>query len=185
MPLYRVCPWLSSAEEGGPGHALYVPEPQGAGRADNVDRYKALYLSSAPAGAVAEAFGNLKEWTPRMFLRPDLPGSVRSLATYAIADPARIFDLDDVGALASLGLRPSQVVTRDRQVTQRWARAIHEQHRWAGVRWWSYYDPRWYSYVIWELTALTLQPDTIRALSIDDPAVLEASRVLRRRRRSR
>lgn len=185
MLLYRVFPWLPSAAEGEPGHALYVPEPRGAGRADNVDRYRALYLSSAPAGAVAEAFGNLKIWTRRMFPRPDLPGSARSLATYSIADASAIFDLDDADALSSLGLRPSQVVTRDRQVTQPWARAIYQQGRWSGVRWWSYYDPRWYSYAIWDLPALMAEPQTIRALTIEDPAVTEASEVLRRQRRLR
>lgn len=185
MLLYRVFAWLRTAAEGEPGHALYVPELQGAGRADNVGRYRALYVSSAAAGAIAEAFGNLKVWTPRMLLRPDLPGSVRSLGAYVVSDDPAIFDLDDAQALATLGLRPSQVVTRDREVTQRWALAIYEQRRWIGVRWWSYYDPRWYSYAFWELAALTPQLNAIQPLTIDHPALVEACEVLRRPRRSR
>ena len=185
MLLYRVFPWLASAAEGEAGHPLYVPDPRGAGRTDNADRYRVLYLSSAPAGAAAEAFGNLKLWTPRMFPRPDLPGSSRSLATYEIGDELPVLDLDDADALRSLGLRPSQVVTRERQVTQRWALTIYEQGKWSGVRWWSYYDPRWYSYAIWDLRALTLRSGTIRALTIDDAVVIEASDILRRPRRSR
>lgn len=185
MLLYRVFPWLAGAAKGEPGHALYVPEPTGAGRADNADRYRAIYLSSAPPGAVAEALGNLRLWTPRMFVRPDLPGSVRAIAAYELHDSRSVFDLDDTDALKALGLRPSQVVTRERRVTQRWALAIYEQRKWSGVRWWSYYDPRWYSYAIWELAKLAVKRDTIRALTIDDPVVLETSDVLRRPLRSR
>lgn len=185
MLLYRVFPWLAGAAEGEPGHPLHVPEPRGAGRADNADRYRVLYLSSAPAGAVSEAFGSLALWTPGMFLRPDLPGSRRSLATYEIADERPVFDLDDPSALTSLALRPSQVVTRDRQVTQRWALTVYAQGRWSGVRWWSYYDPQWYSYAVWDIAALAVRSGTIRALAIDDPAVIEASVILRRPRHSR
>ncbi len=183
MLLHRTFPWLAGAPVGEPGHALYVPEPGGAGRADNPGRYRALYLSSAPAGAIAETFGALKLWKPRMFRRPDLPGSVRALATYELADALPIFDLDDPDALKALGLRPSQVVTRDRAVTQPWAFAIFLQHRWSGVRWWSYYEPSWYSYAVWEIGALTLV--AVRALTMRDPAVIEASQMLRRPRRSR
>lgn len=185
MLLYRVFPWSRTAPATEPGHSLYVPEPQGAGRADNAGRYQALYLSSAPAGAVAEAFGSLKLWTPRMFLRPDLPGSVRALAAYVLPDDAPVFDLDDARALASLGLRPSQVVTRDRQVTQRWALAIYERRRWIGLRWWSYYDASWYSYALWNIAALRPQPEAVQPLDLDHPAVVEASEVLRRPRLSR
>jgi hypothetical protein len=133
MRLYRVFPWLPEAREGDPGHALYVPTPGGAGRADNPLHYRALYFSDSPAAAVAEAFGTLKLWSPQMFVRPDLPGSVRTLAEYELPDGANaIFDLDDASALASLGVRPSQVVTRDRRVTQRWALEVFEQGKWAG-----------------------------------------------------
>lgn len=183
MLLYRAFPWSASASVGEPGHALYVPEPNGAGRADNPAHYRALYFSSAPSGAVAETFGTLKLWTPRMFGRPDLPGSVRALATYDVADPLAIFDLDDADALKELALRPSQVVTRDRAVSQRWALAVFEQRRWSGIRWWSYYEPRWYSYALWDLTLAHIH--AVRALAIDDPAVVEAAEVLRRPRRAR
>lgn len=185
MLLYRVFPWLPRAANGEPGHALYVPDKSGAGRADSAGRYHALYLSSAPAGAVAETFGTLKLWTPRMFPRPDLPGSVRALATYDLPDMSPAFDLDDPDALKALGIRPSQVVTRDRAVTQSWALAVFQQRRWSGVRWWSYYDARWYSYAIWDVGALSIVPDTVRALTMTDTAVIEASDILRRPRRAR
>lgn len=185
MRLYRVLPWLRDAVSGEPGHPLYVPEHQGTGRADNVDRYAAVYFSSAPAGAVAEAFGNVSAWTTSMVVRPKLPGSVRALVTYDLPDDPPIFDLDDARSLEQLGLRPSEVVTRDRAVTQRWALAIFEQRRWVGVRWWSYYDPKWYSYALWDLANLVPQLDTIRPLTLDDPAVVQAAETLRRPLRAR
>lgn len=180
MLLYRVLPWLASAAEREPGHTLYVPEPSGSGRADNAGRYRALYLSDAAVGAVAEAFGNLKLWTPGMFERPDLPGSVRALATYELASDVQIFDLDDADSLKALRLRPSDVVTRDRAVTQGWALAVFERGTWSGVRWWSCYDPRWHSYAIWDVRRLTPATGSPRALTLDDPAVIEAAEVLRR-----
>jgi hypothetical protein len=120
-----------------------------------------------------------------MLVRPKFPGSVRALVTYELPDDVPIFDLDDVRSLEQLGLRPSEVVTRDRAVTQRWALAIYEQQRWAGVRWWSYYDPKWYSYALWDITGLVPRMDAIRPLTIDDPAVIEAAETLRRPRQRR
>lgn len=183
MRLHRVFPLLATAAEGEPGHALYVPEPSGAGRVDNPSRYRTLYFSDTPAGAVVEAFGGLKIWIAQMFVRPDLPGSVRALATYDVSDDLRIFDLDDAAALDSLGLRPSQVVTREREVTQRWALAIYEQGKWGGVRWWSYYDPRWYSYAVWDIEALASTIVAVQPLTLDSAAVAEAAEILGRPRK--
>lgn len=185
MRLYRVLPWLRDAAAGEPGHPLYVPPRQGAGRVDNPHKYRVMYLSSAPDGAVAEAFGQLAIWTAGMFVRPGLAGSVRALVAYELPDDMHVFDLDETRSLEQLGLRPSEVVTRDRAVTQRWALAIYEQRRWIGVRWWSYYDPKWYSYAVWDIARLVPQVDAIRDLTIDDPAVVEAAQTLRRPRRSR
>jgi hypothetical protein len=117
-----------------------------------------------------------------MFRRPDLPGSVRAMAFYDLREGAAIFDLDDARSLQTLGLRPSQVVTRDREVTRLWALTIFEQRKWSGVRWWSYYDPRWHSYAVWDIASLRVSPGSIRALSIDDPALVEAAKELRRPR---
>lgn len=183
MQLFRVFPWLTSARAGEPGHPLYAPPHQRGGRADNPDHYRTLYLSSAAAGAVAEAFGTYRWWTEEMFLRPDLPGSAYAVATYGIPDAAPICDLDDASALARLGLRPSEVVTRDIGKTQRWALRVHQERRWIGVRWWSYYDARWHSYALWDRSALSLAE--VERLHLDHPAVVEASDVLRRPRGKR
>jgi hypothetical protein len=177
--LYRVFPYLASAPADEPGGALYIP-PQGGGRLDNADLYYVLYLSDAAAGAMAEAFGRFPEWTGAILEgSPSLPGSVRALARYRLADKARICDLDDPRRLRALSLRPSDVVSRDYARTRGWARRIYESGAWAGVRWWSYYDPRWASFGLWDRRRLTLAG--VEPVGIDDPAFVEAARTIVRR----
>ncbi len=180
MRLYRVLPFRADAAEGQPGHPLYSPTPKGTGRVDAPGTYTVLYLSSAPAGAVAEAFGGIPLWTSAMFDKPFLGRGQRALATYELPDRASVLDLDDPEALQRLGLRPSDVVTRDRDVTQRWALMAYRERRWTGVRWWSYYDPRWYSYGLWDRRHLAVIG--VERLSLEHPAVVEAASVLHRPR---
>lgn len=181
MRLHRVFPWRRDVAEGEPGHPLFVPRPQRTGRLDDPGEYLVLYLSDHPAGAVAEAFGNLSPWTEAMFRTRSLAGSVSAFATYEFDGP--VLDLDDPRALLERGLRPSHVVTRDRETTQRWALDIFRERRFAGARWWSYYDPRWGSFGIWERTSLRVVGEPV-PLARDHPAVVEAGDVLLRTWRS-
>ena len=114
MPtLYRVFPYLKNSAEDEPGGARYVPS-QGGGRIDNPGRFSVLYLSDAAPGAIAEAFGRFPEWTPAILEgSPGLPGSVRAIARYRLPADACVCNLDDPSQLLKLGLRPSDVVTRD------------------------------------------------------------------------
>ena len=137
-----------------------------------------IYLSSAPAGAVAEVFAPLGSWSPRMFESPSTPRARRALGRYELGDRARILDLDDAETLRTLGLRPSEVVSADRAVTQRWAQAVVKQRRWDGVRWWSFHEPRWYSYGLWDRRHLTVIG--VERLALDHSAVVEAATLLHR-----
>ncbi len=58
------------------------------------------YISATlPPGAIAEAFGRFPEWTPAIFSGgPSLPGSVRAIARYRLADDAPVRNLDDPGS---------------------------------------------------------------------------------------
>ena len=153
---------------------------QGGGRIDNPSVYSVLYLSNDPAGAIAEAFGRFAEWTEFLFDGPpSLPGSARALASFHLDDSTSVCDLDDPKQLLRLRLRPSDVVSRDYTRTREWALRVYEQQTWAGIRWWSYYDPRWTSYGLWDLRKLRLKDVT--PLQLDDPAVVEASRTIARR----
>jgi hypothetical protein len=83
--------------------------------------------------------------SPRVFSHlldfPSLPKSVRALARYQLAKITPVCSLDDPRQLLALGLHPSDAVTWDYNHSRAWARRIYEQNIWAGVRWWSYYDP--------------------------------------------
>ncbi|HXM40199.1 MAG TPA: RES domain-containing protein [Bryobacteraceae bacterium] len=169
-------PFLAAAGKREPGGALYVP-PQGGGRIDNPGIYSVLYLSDAAAGAIAEAFGRFPEWTPAILEgSPSLPGSIPAIARYRLAEDAPICNLDDPKQLLALGLRPSDIVGRDYTRSRAWARRIYAQNRWSGVRWWSYYDPAWSSFGLWEVKGLTL--DEVTPLRLDNPALFAASRTI-------
>jgi hypothetical protein len=147
---------------------------------DNPDLFSALYLSDSPAGAVAESFGRFPEWTPAMLDGlPGLPGSSRALASYFLPPDERLCNLDNPKQLLALALRPSDVFSRDYQRTRLWARRIYQQGDWAGVRWWSYYDPQWASIGLWKTDRL--QIEQVQPLHGEHPALLEASRVITRR----
>lgn len=180
MPiLYRVLPFLSNARPDEPGGALYVPR-LGGGRLDNPELYSVLYLSDAASGAIAEAFGRFPEWTPAVLAgSPSLPGGTRAIARYRLSEEAHLCDLDDPEQLKRLRLRPSEVVSRDYSRTRLWAGRIYEKRQWIGVRWWSYYDPRWASVGLWDIGRLEVEE--IRSLRLDDPALVEASRTIARR----
>jgi len=177
--LFRVFPFLAGAAAGQPGGALYIP-PQSGGRLDNTDLYSVLYLGNSPAGAIAEAFGRFPEWTLAMLRgSPSLPGSARGLARFDLDPLESLCDLDDPRQLLRLRLRPSDVVGRDYARTRAWARRIYESRTWAGISWWSYYDPQWTSVGLWKTDRLALKE--VRVLRLDDVALMDAARIIVRR----
>lgn len=155
-----------------------MPAMQGAGRVDNPGLYRVLYAGDSATGAVAERFGNLSAWTESMFGTGSALAGMRMALVEYEAEALRVLDLDDPAALLERRLRPSRIVTPERTVTQQWARSIHEETLWDGVRWWSYWDSRWSSFGIWTTTGVV--PVRVTPLSRADPAVQEASRRLAR-----
>ena len=159
-----------------PGHPLYVPE-QGTARWDNPELYRAMYVAASPSGAIGETFAHLSRWTPTMLNSPSLPGAVRTLATYTIDEERHpLLDLDDARTMLDRGLRPTDVVIRDRPRTQRIAADVFAEGRWAGLSWWSLHRPQWTLFVIWEPEALAGE---IEITALDrHPALLDAARLL-------
>lgn len=175
MPtLYRVLPFVGGAGWDEPGHPLFVPASTGGHRLDNPHAYDVLYAGDDPRCAVAEAFGWALRWGAGLLRgSPSLPGSVRALVTYHLAEDTALCDLDDAARLVELGLRPSGVVTRDRQVTQAWALDLFDRGEFAGARWWSYYDPDWGSVGLWDVSSLTVTG--VNELTVDHPAFVAAA----------
>jgi hypothetical protein len=179
---YRVFPYLPAAGAGQPGHPLYEHRPQRGGRIDHPD-YHVWYLSRLAKAACGETFGNLARWEPSILDFPQLPGAQRALGTYELPDDLRVLDLDDPAQLVRLGLRPTQVVTRNLTFTQAWGHRIwsetdpHSGHRaWQAVSWWSYHRP------FWTVLASWIQPKLVRVepLTLDHPAIVDAAQALQR-----
>jgi len=165
MRLYRVIPYDASAAPTERGGALFVPAG-GTNRIDNPDLYDVLYLAGTHEAAIAETFGRIPLWTPDTFVHGS--GRAHALLTYEIPNDIALFELDDVDALKSIGIKkPSSVVTRDRVKTQAWARTIFETGRYAGASWWSYYGPDWTVMGLWDRSGLRVigAPETLTVAS--------------------
>lgn len=181
MDFWRVMNWNpGAADPSKNGHPLFIWPRQGAGRVDDPDHdYLVLYVGDTAEGAIAEAFGSYASWTPAVLEPPPTApaGTVKALVKYA-GDPA-ILDLDDPEVLRDWSLRPSSVVSRDRPSTQQWARSMYNSGDYAGVSWWSFYEPRWASFGLWDVSGLMVaEPPEV--LSLDHDAVLEAAALIRR-----
>jgi len=175
MKVYRVFPYDRTARPSEPGGALFVPV-ESAGRIANPSLYCELYLSSTAAGALSEAFGRLDVWTQAMFTQRDRQ---YALATYELSDRAAVCDLDNAGRLLAYDLAPSEVVARDRRVTQAWAARIYRSKKWIGIAWWSRYDSRWRSMGLWNRKHLRLKADP-ELLSAEQRVVQHTAELLPR-----
>jgi hypothetical protein len=170
-----------------PGHPLYVARArQGAGRFDNPAHYAALYASQQPEGAVGEILGNHTQVREAMFVWQGRPDLRRHLVTLEV-DDVRLLDLDDAATLVEVGLRPSDVVRRNRETTRRLGlRRYLERERTgeSGLRWWSYHHPDWTPVMLWSRDESTWFPhvrvvDTAE-LTLEHPDVVVAAEALRR-----
>lgn len=182
MLVYRVLPYLPAAAEGTPGHPLYENRPQRGGRIDHPSYY-VWYLSRLAEAACGETFGNLGTWDASMLEYPKLDGARRALGVFELPDDLAVLDLDDPAQLVRLGLRPTQIVTRNPPVTRAWGHRIwseldpHSGDRaWQAVSWWSYHRP------VWSVLASWQRPELLRVepLSVDHPALVDAAKALAR-----
>jgi hypothetical protein len=177
LRLYRVIRYDESVAPTERGGALFVPAC-GGNRIDNPDLYDVLYAAGVPEAAVAESFGRIPLWTPETFI--DGSGRPQQLLTYEVPDGLKVFDLNDVDALKELGIaRPTDVVTRNRALTQAWARTIFERGRHIGASWWSYYEPDWVVVGLWERNGITVV-GSAELLNVDHASVRNAAATIAR-----
>jgi hypothetical protein len=151
MRLWRVFPHNPGAASAAPGHALFVPRAlQGGGRHDNPDLYGVIYLSEQPLAGIAEHLAHLRG---QRLGDADLDRGGLRLALVELEIPieSRCHDLDEPKTLVKVALRPSQVATRDRSVTQKWAAHIYRARRslWA-IRWWSTLEASWHHVTLFD-----------------------------------
>lgn len=177
MRLWRALPLDERARSDQPGGALWFPrEQQGAGRHDNPELYGCLYVAEDPVSAVAEQlapFRGAGTLLPSMLARFGLP---LALAALDLADEMAVVDLDDPIALDEEGLRPSQVATRRRSVTQIQAAEIHAAHLDAvAIRWWSTLEASWINWTLFDRAVPELELGETVQLEIDNPVVVEAA----------
>lgn len=188
MIVYRVFAYDPNAAAGQSGHPDYLYRPQGKGRVDNPELYDVWYYATAPEGAVGEARGDIPVWSDEMFQTPYLAGGRLALSEFRLPDDLFVLDLDDARSLLDRGLRPTQVIARNRPVTQGWAaRIFAEQNadgtrRWAGIRWWSFQRPHWTVLALWVPPGAPVwhQFQHAAPLRVIDPVVRDAAASLGR-----
>ncbi len=176
MTLYRCFAWRQAARDDQPDGALWFPRLfQGEGRHDNPDVYGCLYLSDRPESCIAEQLAAFRgqRLTASMLRRRGLP---LALARLELRDGAALLDLDDPSVLLRERLRPSQVATRSRSVTQPQALTLYRRHpRVVGLRWWSSWEALWLNVTVFDRAAAALQAIEVTGLTLDHPHLLEAA----------
>jgi len=176
VTLYRCFAWRSTARDDQPDGPLWFPRMfQGEGRHDNPDIYGCLYLSDRPESCIAEQLAAFRgqRLAASMLRRRGLP---LALGRLEIRDSAKLIDLDDASVLLRERLRPSQVATRTRAVTQPQALALYRRHpRAAGLRWWSSWEALWANVTVFDRTAAALRAIEVTELTLDHPTLLEAA----------
>jgi len=178
--LWRLLPLVHDAPPTGPGGALWFPrELQGAGRHDNPDRYGCLYASESPVSAVAEAlapFRGTGALVPTMLLRVGAP---LVLAQIQLEDDSDLIDLDEPRVLVRTRLRPSQVATYARALTQAYAMRLYDEHPTAvGLRWWSTIEASLANVTLYDRAADSLRLTDVQELTLEHPATRDAADLL-------
>jgi hypothetical protein len=174
--LYRCFAWDGQAGDREPDGPLWFPRVfQGEGRHDNPDVYGCLYLSDRALSSIVEQLAPFRgqRLLPSLLRRRGLP---LALADLELDDRAELLDLDDPAVLRRERLRPSRVATRHRSTTQPQARRLHDHHPGvAGLRWWSIYEALWTNVTVFDRAAARLRMVSLRPLTVNDPAVVEAA----------
>jgi hypothetical protein len=176
---YRCLAWNERAAPDSADGALWFPRPyQGEGRHDNRLVYGCLYVSEQPLSCVVEQLARFRgqRLTAALLRRRGLP---LALAELELADDAQLVDLDDPAVLRRERLRPSRVATRERDVTQQQALALHERHpEAAGLRWWSTFESLWANVTLFDRAASKLQLISVRALDLAADEIVAAAEFL-------
>ena len=176
MILHRCFAWSRTAAAEAPDGALWFPRVfQGEGRHDNPDVYGCLYLADRPVSCIVEQIAAFRgqRLTASLLRRRGLPLAVADIELDA---GATLIDLDDPTVLRRERLRPSLVATAQRRITQPQSLELHGRHaEAAGIRWWSRWEALWVNVTVFDRAASALALKSVRALTLEDAALLEAA----------
>jgi hypothetical protein len=176
--LYRCFAWNERARADQPDSPLWFPRVfQGDGRHDNPDVYGCLYLGDREISGVVEQLARFRSQRliEQLLFRRGLPLAV---AAIELPDSAEVIDLDDPVVLRRRRLRPSEVATHHRELTQPQALAVYRDTPAVGIRWWSIHESLWANFTVFDRAVRRLRVQEVRALTLDDGAVLDAAEFL-------
>jgi hypothetical protein len=136
-----------------------------------------LYLADRPVSCILEQLAAFRgqRLTAAVLRRRGLP---LALAEIELDDQATLIDLDDPIVLRRERLRPSLVATTHRRLTQPQALDLYRRHpEAAALRWWSRWEALWANVTVFDRAAASLGLRGVRALTLEDWALLEAAEV--------
>jgi len=148
---------------------------QGDGRHDNPDLYGCLYVSEEPVATVVE---QLARFVGTSVAGADLvrPAGQLALAAVELAGDGDVVDLDEPRVLVNEDLRPSQVATQARPLSQGYAADLFRRHaRAAGIRWWSTFESLWANVTLFDRAEADLRLEDVHRLGLADDVVGEAA----------
>ena len=171
MDLFRVFDWDGASVGRAHGGPLFVARArQGPGRHDAPARYGAWYCSRLAVSAIAECIQSLRGHVLADADFQRVGGITKAIVGLRLDEGLEIVDLDDPSELAARRIRPSQVATLRRQVTQTIAASLFEEGA-VGLAWWSTLEAEWTNVTLFHERALphVLVSAPPRALSLKLP----------------
>ena len=180
MRLFRVFDWNESALGRTAGGPLWVARArQGSGRHDAPARYGAWYCSRDAVSAIAECIQYLRGHVlaDADFVRAG--GATKAIVGLWVDDAIDVVNLDDSSQLLRRHLRPSQVATMRRSMTQTIAASVFDEGA-AGLEWWSTLEAEWSNVTLFHERALphVAVESPPRRLSVRLPEVQQAAQHL-------
>jgi hypothetical protein len=158
-PFWRVFPWDAAAPPGAPFTPQFIlPAGVQTGGRFDLGTSPTLYLAlENPAHALAEVLQSLrgKRQIRAAHLRRKVRGRAPAFHPLALVETwidgslyDALPDLGDAETLARFGIRADDLASRERVVTQRISRRLHDEHGLAGFRWWSAFSGDWHVAVL-------------------------------------
>lgn len=191
-PFWRVFPRDATAPPGTPYTAEYIlPAGVQTGGRFDLGTSPTVYLAlDNPAHALAEVLQSLrgKRQIRAGHLRRKVRGKALRYNPLALVeawiDPDvydGIPDLGDPATLVRFGIRPDVLASRERVVTQRIARRLHDDHGLPGFRWWSAFSGDWHVAVLFQdrVDPSAIRYGTPDPLHLAHPVVLAAAKELK------